>query len=315
MAIDDITPETGPPSQPGPDYTVGATGLVSRTFNLWIRRIGAYLVIVGLVGAVLAIINSAIAFAIAPTDPQGFLNLIGSNPLDILFQIFMWTGVTDALLLVISILLTVVGFVINAITYGAAIKLCLTDYGDPGAGTIGDSFSYAISRLGVLIGAQLLYGFIILLPVLPGAFLFVLAIPAVDPLDPATYSSLLTASVLILVGGIITLYLVVRLLPTIAVVVAEEDKSVVDSLKKAWNISEGNFFHILVGFILFAIVVGIASIVIAGVFLPLALVSPLLVGLGTIVAGLIISPLPAIFQAVLYRDLESRTRSSKAEWW
>jgi hypothetical protein len=288
---------------------------VSRTFSLWLRRLGAYIVIVGLVGAALAIVNAVVAVLVVPVNPESLLNLISTSPIDIIFKSINWTSTSSILVFGVVIALSLLGMIVNSVTQGAAIRLCLEDYGNRGAGKIGESFSYAGSRLVTLIGAQLLYGFILMIPVIPGGAVFAYSAFAIDWMDPSTYGPLLAAIPLLLVGVIITLYLAVRLAPTIAVVVAEKDKSAVASVKRAWRITGHHFWHIFGGLFLLIIVIAVIGFIIAFAVAPITLIAIGLVGLSSIIVGIFISPFPAIFQAVLYRDLESRARITQADWW
>ena len=297
------------------DFSVGASGLASRTFSLWIRRLGSYIVIVGLVGAVLALWNTYVATIIAPLDPESFLNLISTDPLDIILKSLNWTSTSGVPVFVIIIALSLIGMIINSVTHGAAIKLCLEDYGNRGAGTIRESFSYAGNRLTTLIGAQIIYGLILMIPVLPGGLVFAYSALTIDIMDPSTYGLLLTTIPLLLIGLIIALYLAVRLAPTIAVVIAEEERSAVDSVKRAWSITGHHFWHIFAGLFLLIVLIAVASILIAMLIAPIALIAVSIIGLSTIIIEILISPLPAVFQAVLYRDLESRARMVEADWW
>jgi membrane-anchored glycerophosphoryl diester phosphodiesterase (GDPDase) len=297
------------------DFSVGASGLVSRTFSLWLRRLGSYIVIVGIVGAILSLFNAVVAVIVVPVNPEGFLNLISTSPIDIIFKSINWTTTSSILVFGVVIALSLLGMIVNSITQGAAIRLCLEDYGNRGAGTIKESFSYAGSRLVTLIGAQLLYGIILMIPVMPGGIVFAYSTLTVDWMDPSTYGAILASVPLLLVGIIITLYLAVRLAPTIAVVIAEKDKSAVASVKRAWKITGHHFWHIFGGLILLIIVIVVVSIIIGILVAPIALVAIGLVGLAGIIISIFISPFPAIFQAVLYRDLESRARITQADWW
>jgi membrane-anchored glycerophosphoryl diester phosphodiesterase (GDPDase) len=154
-----------------------------------------------------------------------------------------------------------------------------------------------------------------MIPVIPGGLVFAYSAVTVDWMDPSTYGAILASIPFLLVGIIITLYLAVRFAPTIAVVIAEKDKSAVASVKRAWKITGHHFWHIFGGLFLLIIVIALVSIVIGILVAPIAFIATGLVGLAGIIIGIFISPFPAIFQAVLYRDLESRAGVTQADWW
>lgn len=311
--IDDSDPI--PIETPERDFSVGASGLVSRTFSLWLRRLGSYVVLVGLVASILATINTLIAFLLVPSDPSAFTDLIGTNPLDIITKLIGWTTVSDVILLTIAVALSIVGFIVMAVAYGAGIKLALEDYGNPGGGTVKEAFSYARGRLVTLIGANLLYSILIVIPIFPGIVGFAISALTIDWMDFSTYGPVLVTIPVLLVGLLIMLYLSIRLSPTIAVAVAEEDKNSVDAVKRAWQITQSNFWHIFLGFFLLVIITGIAAIIITISFAPIVLINVGLLVICTIAIALVLSPISAIFQAVLYRDLESRAKQTEADWW
>jgi hypothetical protein len=164
-----------------------------------------------------------------------------------------------------------------------------------------------------IIIVQLLISLLISAVITPSVILLGDAMEVIDitnPFDPifppGSIETLMTAFVYLLVGGIIALYITVRLAPTLAIVI-DTDLNAIDSMKKSWNITGGNVLHVFVGQILLGIaVIAIGAIVGAVVYVlyPFDLV------VASIVTALLFGSLNYIYAVVLYRDLGSRTESS-----
>ncbi|MFX1560256.1 MAG: hypothetical protein ACFFBL_06695, partial [Promethearchaeota archaeon] len=124
-------------------------------------------------------------------------------------------------------------------------------------------------------------------------------------IPPGSMELLMSAMALFLLGGIILIYIQVRFAPTLAVVV-DTDLSAIDSLKKSWNLTSGNFLHVFGGYILLMLVVIVLgvllSVVVGFAFLPY---SYLLV-IDSVISALLFGAFNYIFAVVLYRDLVSR---------
>jgi len=294
--------DSGPGPQPtGPDRhgkELSFAGLVSETFNLWTRKVIQYAIIVGVTVLVLTIIELFILLAVYGFPGIGLIDFIGSSPLDVLFNLI--AGVLPSQYMMIVAILSFVNLLVYAIVAGAAIDYAVDNYENPGSEDISESFSFATGRMVDLILVQFIQSLILL----PIAFLAVFLL---------FFDVLIALAMIILI-----LYIAVRLAPAVAVVVIEE-KSAVAAIGRSWQITGGLFWHIFGGLILMAIITFIISIVIGIVvgtlivfIVPSIEISVLI---GSLITSLFLSSVPYIFQAVLYKDLESRGTSSDLDWW
>lgn len=279
------------------------------------RRLGSYILIVGIISVLMSAVSFVVLYLFYGPAAFVLVDLIFSDPLGLLLLIIDYTGITDILLFVIVITLSIVTMLVGAIVGGGAIKFALQDYGNPGAGDVSSALSYGASRAVTLIVTQLLQGLVIAIPLLPGLGIMIVSAVAFDPMDPSTWTSIAAGGIILLVGALITLYLLVRLIPSIAVVVAEEDRSAVGAIKRAYQITGGAFWHTLGGVIILAIAIFVVALVLATIVGAVTFMSAALTLVGSLIISLLISPLNYIFQAVLYRDLESRAKQEEADWW
>ncbi|MGV9169609.1 MAG: hypothetical protein ACOC38_06695 [Promethearchaeia archaeon] len=309
MEIDSgIGPEPSAPDEP--DFSVSWTGMVSRTFALWKRRIAGYLTIMGVTSLAVYALYAAVIILVFGFDALSILPSIGTSPFDAIISLFTLTSVMPTLFVAL-ILMTFVSMVIYAVAGGAAIKLAFDDYGNPGAGDVNSSISYSVNRIWTLIGAQIGVGAIIVVLQIP-TLLFSVSFLNGD------LSAIASLSILSLVGTLIGVYVGVRLTPVSAVVIAEEDKGTIDAVKRAWSMTSGNFWHILGGQFLLGLVIGIITLVVQMLFTLLAIgvyPSIMTIILPTIFVGILFSSLDYIFQTVIYRDLESRATAEGEDWW
>ncbi len=283
MALED---ELGyDPSQPrDQDYTLGATGLISKTISVWARNIVRYITIVGSIKAACVIASYAILVLMFNT-----VGTLGADPLSFLINLFFFPS--DFTLLVVSLGFAIFAFVLNAILYGAAIKFTLDEYGGNG-GDIGASFSHSLSRVQNFIIVQLILTSVIAIVIIPAL----------------TFQASLSfqAMGLFALGGIFIIYFNTRFAPTLAIVI-DTDLSAIGSFKRSWELTSGNFFHVFGSGLLMNIVVvifsGIVSVVAYFTYLP----DYDQLVLGAVVTALLFSVFNFIFQSVLYRDLISRT--------
>lgn len=291
------------------NFTGSAYDLISRTITLWARKIIHYIIIVGIIGAACVTVSFLLLFSL-----YGAVNTIGADPLSYLIGYFFSTT-TDTGFVLLSLGFTIFAFILNAIIYGAAIKFSLDEYGGPG-GEVGSSFSHSFGRVLNFIIVQLILSFFVAILFIPASNLLFQAMDVIDISDPfnpifpaGSLEQLTLAMSILLVGGAFLIYINVRFAPVLAVVI-DTDLSPMESLKRAWELTSGNFFHVFGSYILLNVAVLILGIVISGgvsmLFLPL---SYSLV-IETIISALLISSLSFIFTVVLYRDLSSRTRST-----
>jgi len=306
------------PSAPAEhDFTVSALDLVMRTLKVWVRKLPSYILIVGLLGAVFSLLGLAVFYALYGVTAFELVNYVSTDIINALLGFTLADPPLAIEIILIAIVLTVVGMAANAVIAGAGIKFALDDYGSHQA-DVGTSLSFAFSRLSTMIVAQFLLALIIMGPLAPGMFLILGSFASIDPLNPSmeALSAMMTGLGILVLGAIVALFFAIRLAPTIAVVVAE-DLSVVDSLKRAWQLTAGNFLHIFGGQILLGIALAVFTIVVE------VLLSSLETAYGSVVylyfvaltVMLLFGAINYVFAAVLYKDLESRSRVDSQEYW
>jgi hypothetical protein len=140
---------------------------------------------------------------------------------------------------------------------------------------------------------------------------------AIDPYNPSieALSAMLMGLAVLGIGFIVSLYFGIRLSPTSAVVVAE-DLGAIDSVKRAWALTTGNFWHIFGGQILLGIAVAVIAFVVELLLFPVLVYGQnVMLYVLAIVSALLFSAINYVFAAVLYRDLESRSRVASKEYW
>jgi len=316
MSIDDglgIEP-SAPPEQ---DFTVSALDLVTRTLKVWVRKLPSYILIVGLLGVVFSLLGLAVFYALYGVIAFDLVAYVGTDIINTLLGFAIADPAVAIEIIIIATVLTVVGMAVNAVITGGGIKFALDDYGSHQA-DVGTSLSFAFSRLSPMIVAQFLLALIVTGALAPGMFLLLPVLATIDPLNPSmeAISAMMTGLGILGIGLIVALFFAIRLAPTIAVVVAE-DLGAVDSMKRAWQLTTGNFWHIFGGQILLGIATIVFTIVIE------VLLSPLEPAYGQVVylyftalmGMLLFSAINYIFAAVLYRDLESRSGVVSQEYW
>ena len=286
MAID-----KGPSKQPVKQknkYKQGVFGLVRTTFNLWLRKLPQYAVIVGITGTVLLILQSMILLSIFGVEGFDLLELIGTAPLDVVLNLLIYDIPVGILVLVV--ILSVIGLAVYAVVAGAAIHFALTDYESPNSGDIRESFSFVFDRIGTLVGVQLLESIV------------VVGLAFVAGLVMVMFDIFVGIALFILV-----IYIGVRLAPAQAVAIAE-DRGAMESLTISWYLTGGQFWHVFFGQIVMSIaffVIEIAVGVMVGVF-AVIFFSPTSILIATLISSFLLSSSNYIYFAVLFRDLEAR---------
>ena len=294
------------PSQPQPkEYTLSATGVVSRTLSLWTGKLLQYIMIVGIISAVCAAISFVLLYTIF-----GTIGVIVADPISYIFNIFAYTTFPEVTIIAVSIGFGIVAYVLTAIVAGAAIKFALDDYTGQ-KGDVGVSFSHSFGKVSNIIIVQIVISFLSAALLIPGMILLFRSMVGVDisdPFDPyfppGSLELMAQAMGFLLVGLIVLLYLQSRFAPTLAIVV-DTDLSAIDSLKKSWELTSGNVLHVLASQILIALVVGVATMIISFG----ASYTPFYVVVEAILIGLLLSSINYVFASVLYKDLASRTET------
>jgi hypothetical protein len=310
----DAGPGIDEQAPPEGDFVVSATGLVSRTLSVWGRNILTFVILFGVLSAIFTVVRFFVLWMIFgdPVSAQILMGYMGTDPFSFfigLFSLVQFDLLPPAMLntfVSVSLLLMVISMIVYAILIGATIKYTIDDYGR-GQSDTGESVSVAMGRSGTLIMAQLIVGFLSALLFAP-ALLYMLFVPV-------TVTTLTTFLTLILVTFVLVLYVSIRLAPTAAVVIVE-DKSAFDSVKRAFDLTGGQFWHVFVGQIVLGIVVVILDIIVGMFLLGLTLGSGWVGGLlPVIVSGLLFVAIPYVFQAVLYMDLEARDLETSQQLW
>jgi len=267
---------------------------------------------------IFAVLEFLVLYAFLGSFASAYIGTISSDPLSIILNLFLFTGVLftgDLTIMAIVISLTLVSVIIASFVAGATYKFAFDNYGSPDGGNVRDSFSFAIERIVPLILMQLIVSGIILVIMLPGLILTLSSVIAYDLV------AILLGFGTLMISLLIALYLLVRLSVAVVLVITE-DNSVIDSLKRAYAMTSGQFWHIFTGQMLMGLAVGLLGTVLIVIALPLtmifgsALIGIIIVAviLG-IISQLFFSPITYIFGIVLYRDLESRTSTTVREWW
>ncbi len=306
-----------PSAPPEQDFTVSALDLATRTLSVWVRKLPSYILMVGLLGVAYIVLQLAVFYALYDLLAFDLVVYVSSDIINTLLGFAMAEPALAIEIIIIGTVLAVVGMVVTAVIAGGGIKFALDDYGFHQA-DVGSSLSFAFSRLSTMIVAQFLLALIVTGAMAPGLFLLLGSLAAFDPFNPSmeAISAMMTGLAVLMVGLIVALYFSIRLSPTTAVVVAE-DLGAIDSIKRAWKLTTGNFWHIVGGQIFIGIAVAVIALVpqILLAF-PLAAYGPnVLLYVLAIINALLFSGINYIFAAVLYRDLESRSRVASKEYW
>ena len=305
-----------PSAPPEHDFTVSALDLVTRTLKVWVRKLPSYIVMIGLLGVAFSLLQFAVFYALYGLLVFDLLVYVSTDIINTLLGIVTAEPVLAIEVIIIAIVLAVVGMVVNAVIAGAGIKFALDDYGSHQA-DVGTSLSFAFSRLSTMIVAQFLLVLIVAGALAPGMYLFLGAFASFDPLNPSMefLDAMLMALPFVLIGLVVSLYFSIRLNPTSAVVVAE-DLGAIDSLKRAWELTAGNFWHIFGGQILLGIAVAVIGLVPGMLVAPLAFYGlAVTLYISALISALLFSAINYVFAAVLYRDLESRSAVTSQEYW
>ena len=289
------------------DYTLSALGLISRAFSLLIGNLANYIVIFGIISAACTVFSVIVYTALV-----GSLGMFVADPLGYLVTLFMTSTPQPITLVIVQLGFGFFVFLLNIIIAGAAIKYTLDVYGGGLNGNIGASFSHSLSRFVPFLIVQLLTSALAAIVLTPAVFLMDQAMSMIGPFDPLNpiispeaIALMMQALLYFVVGGIILLYVQIRLAPTLPIVI-DTDLSAIDSLKKSWELTSGNMLHIFGATILMGIAIFLISFMVgfatALTFLPV----DFLTVLDTVIVTLLFAVVNFIFGVVLYRDLTSR---------
>ncbi|MFX0044977.1 MAG: hypothetical protein ACFE8Z_03950 [Candidatus Hermodarchaeota archaeon] len=310
----DAGPGIDEQAPPEGDFVVGSTGLVSRTLSVWGKNILTFIILFGILSAIFTVVRFFVLWMIFgdPNSAQFLMGYMGTDPFSFFIGLFslvqlnlIQPDMMDTFVSV-SLLLMVVSMIVYAVLIGATIKYSIDDYGRGQAHT-GESVSVALGRSGTLIMAQLIVGFISAVLFAPALFYILLF--------PLTIATVTTFLVVILATFVLVFYVSIRLAPTAAVVIVE-DRSALDSVRRAFDMTSGQFWHVFAGQIILGIVVVILDIIVGLFLIGVAVELGWLGGLlPVVISGLLFVAIPYVFQAVLYLDLEARSLETSQQLW
>jgi hypothetical protein len=268
---------------------------------------------VGLVSVATTILSLFVVMTIF-----GSIGVLPTDPINYLFSVFTISAIPDAVTVGITVTFAIVAFIVNAILTGAAIKFALDDYGGLTA-EVGSSISYSFGKTTKIVTIQLLLALIVSAVTAPSLAMLNLALEGIDITDPfnpiitpEAMQFMMMGMLLLLVGSVFMLFISVKFAPAIAIVV-DTDLSAIDSLKKSWQITNGNFLHVLGGQILIGIAVGILTAIVGIPLSILLFMNPWAIVLEVMITALLFSAPSMIYIAVLYRDLMARSGSVESD--
>ncbi|TXT57431.1 MAG: conserved membrane protein of unknown function [Candidatus Thorarchaeota archaeon] len=319
----DSGPDPFSPDEPFVDekYKVSAIEAVSRTLSLFFRKFGTY-ALVGLAASIFALsVILVLIFVLPPLPPQDLQEIINAQGDLVAILTLLWENFGTALapILLIMAVLAIIGIVYYTILGGAATNVALENYGDPSRGEFVSSLSKAFGRTPTLFLYQILVTLLTVLLLLPGFIAFAPLLTITDPtnIDMAVLEAALIGVLLLLIGVIILFYLLVRLTPAIAVIMAE-DVSAFGAISRSIELTSGNFLHVFgarIGLAIASMVIGLGIDIVVS-FLP-----GLFYAIGYLfLSAIILTSLDYIFAAVIYKDLLARrkiveTGGASQDWW
>jgi len=292
------------------DYAVSATGLLSRTLSLLKNKIVQYIIIVGIAGAACVTFSFVLLFALF-----GSIGVISADPFSNFIGNFLFPIAPNLLLAGVTVGFAIFALILNTILGGAAIKFTLDEYGGT-TGDIGASFSRSFARLPTIIIVQVLISAMVAIIITPASIMAANALVMVDITDPfnpifppGSIEMMMQSMLLILVGGLFIIYIQTRLAPTLAIVI-DTDLSAIDSLKKSWELTSGNFMHVFGGYILLGITTTVLALIVSIITTMTFLPYDITLVIDSVITVLLFGALSYIFTVVLYRDLSSRKGAS-----
>ncbi|MFW9888976.1 MAG: hypothetical protein ACFFER_12385 [Candidatus Thorarchaeota archaeon] len=305
MAIEDDERPTSVDDQ----YAIGLSTQVSTVLSLYGRRISAYIGIM-MVPVIYSFIFSTIMFLLFGEE---MLQYLGSEPVSFIYGTYLllgqsippevfgpYVGVGGVLMLI--------GFVLSILALGAAIGIALRTYTGQSA-SIGSGFGSALERFPTLLVVTLIIGSIYAIIMIPIQESVGLILDAIEVMD---FDAMTQASSTVLILTIVYILVVALFYPNGAVVM-EGDESASGSISRTIGLTRNSYLHTLAGIILFHVILVVITLAIdfgLGFFIGdlWLLVIPF-------ASALIITPLTYIYQAVLYKDLASRSTQTKQEYW
>jgi hypothetical protein len=275
--------------------------LMTQTIALWARNLKTYIIMVGMVLALLTVLKVAVGFFLFQSlDPSYFADDIGSY----------LTLITDAALFPdmigpsymlrtgISLVFLLLGLVLSAVVTGSAIKFALDDIRGENP-RIETSMSSSLNHLTPMIVVQIVISAISGILLTPGLAFMAYGVINDDAM------LMVDGLIWFIVLGAVALVIIVRLV-TAPVFIIARDKSVNDSLNNSFELTRGQFWHVCFGWVLVTLFVIFVDFLISA-FIP-SLFS-------TLIDNLLLGPVMYIFYTVVYADLVLRPGVAEQEWW
>jgi hypothetical protein len=291
---------------------MSAIELWTTTIKVWVRNIIPYIL---LIGVIVVVLNAVEIFIAEFLFQNGYIGLPSDilNYLSTLVEVVMFPG-TIALdlttYLLVSFVFLLIGLIINAVLAGAGVKLAIDTLSED-EGTLGKSLGAAFSKAP---------GLILVLLVISLLNSVLLSVPSVLLLQGMVLEDLnlaVNGLGFFVVSMVLVSFITVRFQPVFGVVMTE-DCSTSEALSRSFALTKGNFWHIVIGYILTFMVIfmveslfGLLSGTLASFYgdeLGIALV--------TLISMLFTSSMMYAFQGVLYKDLVGQTIAPPAqEYW
>lgn len=295
-------------------FKAGSFELVSRTFTVWFRRIFDYVLVAGaLIAALYASMGVVLITTVGETAAGDVLDVVTADPSSVVMSLIVLASQGNSLL-IHAVVMAVVSIIVGAIAVGAAIRLSLWDYGSPGQGTVQESLEWSASNVGRIVGATLAVGLVTGALVAPMT-MWANLITSMDAYEVMIFlqanGNLVIMSFVLVIAAV---YIAVRLTPIVAVIAAE-DLGIVDALKRSYELTSRQFWHVLISRVLLMLGVGIVAYLMS--LLVMAAIPGVPYGnvLAQTIVSLVLAPINYVFIGVLYKDLRAREAEYARQWW
>ncbi|MHA1652682.1 MAG: hypothetical protein ACTSYX_04660 [Candidatus Thorarchaeota archaeon] len=294
----------------------GAGDIAVHTFRVWSRGITTYAAVAAMFLVTYEILKISsmwflfgeLGFTLVPvgTTPLANMDSFRTFVMIVTYSISAMSYRPNLTALAVTLML--VGLPIGAFAIGAMIHIT----GDISNTTQRRSFWAGVTRarlrLVELTGVFIVTGIIAGVFFVPLAVLSQVVTGAGVSADAALYVLLVPSVTLAVIG----LYVLARLLPTMAVA-TRENLGVLASVRRAWDLTRRNATHVLgsaalvnlvLGLVAFAEIVLVAVLQLAGLVVSTITITIVI----TIINLLFFSSVHFVYQSLLYKDLTARER-------
>ncbi len=294
---------------------VGALEMVQRTFTVWFRRVLDYILACGIIIAALHLTAGVVVVSIfgMTMEAQQAISVVSLDPSSVVVSLYALI-IEQSPLVPYAIVLGVTAIIIGALASGAAVRLVLWDYGNPGQGTVQESVSWSASNLPRVAGTMVAVGVITggLNAPLRTLISQIQGLSEVQMMQFLIDNSrlFLLAFVLVIVG----IYISIRMLPVVAALIYE-DTGIADALKRSYELTSGAFWHTVGSYLALAIAVGIVnyflSLIVGSLLYAVYMGSVITYAIVTMLTG----PVYYVYVGILYRDLRAREEIRQQQFW